>query len=520
VDPDAVLEITERAIGGVSVPSTAATKPTATTSADGYSGSISWSFSQLSGSKSTLADSVFGAMRTYTATIQLTPDCPKGKIKVQSNFFTVSGASSVSNAENSGVITAVFPATGPGIPNKALIVTQPSGGIINEALGTQPVMRVTDIDDNTNTTFTGSFTATTSGGLSGATVSAVGGIATYTSLAVTSPPGGGNYQIIFTPSGLLSATSNSIAVAARPSLCNPLSANTSIARRSIILSVLVTFKIGSGPCASNTTDTSVTETVTATISSGSGGSLIGTVNVAAVAGVATFSNLSLDGVINEKYKITFTSTRFGNSLASGDITLNGTQCDGLSFTCQVGDTGPAGGKIFYAVSTRFACGPSRTSSCKYLEAAPSGWNTGSDPERTWAQSTPVNYQTTSVTSPETATATAIGWGYWNTRAIVGQGNTDSSTAAAALADSYTVTVSGTQHDDWFLPSGDELKQLMDNVSGFSGDYWSSTEIPTEDRCGSGPAKPLGSCAIAYNDRGQENKLPKSDSVFLRPIRAF
>ena len=523
VDPDAVLEITERAIGGVSVPSTAATKPTATTRAHGYSGSISWSFSQLSGSKSTLADSVFGAMRTYTATIQLTPDCPKGKIKVPSNFFTVSGASSVSNAENSGVITAVFPATGPGVPNKAMIVTQPSGGIINETLGTQPVIRVTDIDDNTNATFAGSMTATTSGGLSSATVSVIQGLATYINFAVTSPPAGGNYQIIFTPSGLLSATSNSIAVAARPSLCNPLSANTSIARRSIIPSVLVTFKIGSGPCASNTTDTSVTETVTATISSGSGGSLIGTVNVAAIAGVATFSNLSLDGVINEKYRITFTSTRFGNSLASGDMTLNGTQCDGLSFTCQVGDTGPAGGKIFYAVSTPFACGPSRTSSCKYLEAAPSGWNTGSDPARTWAQSTPVNYQTTSVnnpTSPETATATAIGWGYWNTRAIVGQGNTDSSTAAAALADSYTVTVSGTQHDDWFLPSGDELKQLMDNVSGFSGDYWSSTEIPTENRCGSGPAKPLGSCAIAYNDRGQENKLPKSDSVFLRPIRAF
>ncbi|HEY9275932.1 MAG TPA: fibronectin type III domain-containing protein, partial [Candidatus Nanopelagicaceae bacterium] len=119
VDPNAILEITEAAIGGVSLPSTAATKPTTTTSAHGYSGSISWSFTQLSGSKSSLADSAFGAMRTYTATIQLTPDCPKGKIKVPSNFFTVSGASSVSNAENSGVITAVFPATGPGVPNKA-----------------------------------------------------------------------------------------------------------------------------------------------------------------------------------------------------------------------------------------------------------------------------------------------------------------------------------------------------------------------------------------------------------------
>ena len=528
VDRNAVLVITEAAIGGVSLPSTAATKPTGTTSAHGYSGSISWSFSQLSGSKSSLADSVFGAMRTYTATIQLTPDCPKGKIKVQSNFFTVSGASSLSNAENSGVITAVFPATGPGVPNKAMIVTQPSGGMIDITLATQPVVRVTDIDDNTNTTFTGSVTATTSGALSGATISAVGGIATYTSLAVTSPRPGGNNQITFTPVGLIAATSNTIAISPKPKLTLTTEPSSTIARRSVFGSIILQFKTcGGGSCTStDPTDTSITETVTASITSGSGGSLIGTVSVAAVAGVATFTNLALDGTINlpnsQGYKITFTSTSFGLK-ESGVILLTGAQCDGSTFTCIIGDTGPAGGKIFYAVSTPFICGPSRASSCKYLEAAPSGWNTGSDPERTWAQSTPVNYQTTSVnnpTSPETATATAIGWGYWNTRAIVGQGSTNSSTAAAALADSYTVTVSGTQHDDWFLPSGDELKQLMDNVSGFSGDYWSSTEIPTENRCGSGPAKPLGSCAIAYNDRGQENKLPKSDSVFLRPIRAF
>jgi len=525
VDPNAVLVITEAAIGGVSLPSTAATKPTTTTSAHGYSGSISWSFSQLSGSKSTLADSVFGAMRTYTATIQLTPECPKGKIKVPSNFFTVSGASSVSNAENSGVITAVFPATGPGVPNKAMIVTQPSGGIRGEVLSTQPVVRITDIDDNTNTAFTGNVEAVSSGNggiLLGLNVNAASGIATYSSLKFpTSPSAAGNFTINFTPTGLNSATSNSIAISEVPSLeitTNPVGTSR---RTAFSTPPVVTFKIG--PNHARVTDTSVTETVTATITSGNGGSLINSVRVAAVAGVATFTNLALDGTINSAYKITFTSTRFGNSNESPAITLTGAQCDGVSFTCQVGDTGPAGGKIFYAVSTPFACGPSRTLSCKYLEAALSGWNTGSDPARTWAQSTPVNYQTTSVnnpTSPETATATAIGWGYWNTRAIVGQGNTDSSTAAAALADSYTVTVSGTQHDDWFLPSGDELKQLMDNVSGFSGDYWSSTEIPTENRCGSGPAKPLGSCAIAYNDRGQENKLPKSDSVFLRPIRAF
>jgi hypothetical protein len=518
VDPDAVLEITERAIGGVSVPSTAATKPTATTSDHGYSGSISWSFTQLSGSKSSLADSVFGAMRTYTATIQLTPDCPKGKIKVPSNFFTVSGASSVSNAENSGVITAVFPATGPGVPNKAMIVTQPSGGMRGEVLATQPVIRITDIDDNTNTTFTGNVEAVSSGNggiLLGLNVSAVSGIATYSSLKFpTSPSAAGNFTITFTPAGLISATSNSIAISEVPSLeitTNPVGTSR---RTAFSTQPVVTFK--TGPHNARVTDTSVTETVTATITSGTGSSLINTVSVAAVAGVATFTNLALDGTINSAYKITFTTTRFGNSNESPAITLTGTQCDGVSFTCQVGDTGPGGGGIFYASATAFECGATRSSSCKYLEAAPSAWNTGTDPTRTWSQA---SLQAVSVLASggETATATALGWGYRNTLAIISSGNTDPVTSAAKLANSY----SNNGKTDWFLPSKDELGHLQSNkslgnspssitvVAGLDvGEYWSSSE---------------DSATKSWDykmQNGQTRSVLKSELRLIRPVRSF
>jgi len=518
VDPNAILEITEAAIGGVSLPSTAATKPTATTSAHGYSGSISWSFTQLSGSKSSLADSAFGAMRTYTATIQLTPDCPKGKIKVPSNFFTVSGASSVSNAENSGVITAVFPATGPGVPNKAMIVTQPSGGMRGEVLATQPVIRITDIDDNTNTTFTGNVEAVASGNggiLLGLNVSAVSGIATYSSLKFpTSPSAAGNFTITFTPAGLISATSNSIAISEVPSLeitTNPVGTSR---RTAFSTQPVVIFRIG--PNNARVTDTSVTETVTATITSGTGGSLINTVSVAAVAGVATFTNLALDGTINSAYKITFTSTRFGNSNESPAITLTGTQCDGVSFTCQVGDIGPGGGGIFYASATAFECGATRSLSCKYLEAAPSGWNTGTDPSRTWSQA---SLQAVSVlgSGGETATATALGWGYRNTLAIISSGNTDPVTSAAKLANAY----SNNGKTDWFLPSKDELGHLQNNkslgnspssitvVAGLdNGEYWSSSE-DSETK------------AWDYKmQNGQTRSVLKSALRLIRPVRSF
>lgn len=183
----------------------------------------------------------------------------------------------------------------------------------------------------------------------------------------------------------------------------------------------------------------------------------------------------------------------------------------------VGQTGPGGGKVFYVATTPFVCGPTRAMTCTYLEAAPSGWNTGADPYRTWAQSTPADYQTTAVGSsgsPETATATGIGWGYFNTRAIVRQGNTDIATSAAALADSYTVTVSSVVYDNWYLPSDGELTALYDNKAfvdglflGFDW-YWSSSEASG----GSALMQMMGSFNAGPDD--------KSSPRLVRPIRAF
>jgi hypothetical protein len=179
----------------------------------------------------------------------------------------------------------------------------------------------------------------------------------------------------------------------------------------------------------------------------------------------------------------------------------------------VGDTGPGGGKIFYVAATPFACGPTGELMCTYLEAAPSVWNTGSEPTRTWAQ---VNLQGL-VVSPETATATAIGWGYRNTRAIVLQGNTNTAASAAALADSYNVTVSNVLYDDWFLPSKDELNALYLQralVGGFvesNNDYWSSSEN-TE-------LSPPRAWYQVFSD-GYQDRAGKYATAYVRPIRAF
>ena len=180
----------------------------------------------------------------------------------------------------------------------------------------------------------------------------------------------------------------------------------------------------------------------------------------------------------------------------------------------VGDTGPGGGTIFYVATTPFACGPTLASSCTYLEAAPSGWNTGTDPILTWANTDNEGTAVGSSGSPETATATGIGWGYRNTRAIILQGNADTATSAAALADSHTVTVSGVVYDDWYLPSSEELDQLYlerDTVGGFVDEYyWSSSEWNL-----------FGSIArIQDFDDGDKNFNLKKFDNYVRPVRAF
>jgi hypothetical protein len=58
-----------------------------------------------------LADETFDYGTEYTATITLTAKSGYTLTGVEANFFTVAGADTVTNAADSGVVTAVFPAT-------------------------------------------------------------------------------------------------------------------------------------------------------------------------------------------------------------------------------------------------------------------------------------------------------------------------------------------------------------------------------------------------------------------------
>ena len=200
---------------------------------------------------------------------------------------------------------------------------------------------------------------------------------------------------------------------------------------------------------------------------------------------------------------------------------------------EVGDPGPGGGIIFYVATSEFDCGPTLNLRCKYLEVAPSGWNIGEDPLKFWAE--PVyDLDVGSITNDVNAynNALGIGLGYKNSKAIVDQGNAN--TSAAGFAREYD----GGSQDDWYLPTTAELNLLcqwatnvtqdvtttctggtLNTGTGASGGfrdyyYWSSSERPSI------PEFVRPDAWLQDFVTGAQGESHKDGTYAVRPIRAF
>ena len=169
-------------------------------------------------------------------------------------------------------------------------------------------------------------------------------------------------------------------------------------------------------------------------------------------------------------------------------------CSSEAKTYKVGDTGPAGGIIFYVNPNAAEDG------WTYLEAAPT--NAGSDANAVFEWGP---------TGSTGATGTAIGTGKSNTRALVALSG---SYPAAEECDSY----SKNGYDDWFLPSKDEMAEMAKYQIEIgiwvenSGQkrYWSSSEYNSADY------------AYYYNFGNSlfSNYISRTDTLPVRPIRSF
>jgi hypothetical protein len=165
----------------------------------------------------------------------------------------------------------------------------------------------------------------------------------------------------------------------------------------------------------------------------------------------------------------------------------------------IGDTGPGGGKIFYVDSTGFACGPTLSSTCKYLESAPTTGKAAWKDEQYFGPVWPD-------LEPD-ATATQIGTGYKNTLAMTGL-DYQNEVQTSALAYRGPKGKS-----DWFIPSMSELAALFAQkkmVGGFlNRSYWSSSDA----------SDGLTYC-IHFQSRELERGGGSEWISFLRPVRAF
>ena len=129
---------------------------------------------------------------------------------------------------------------------------------------------------------------------------------------------------------------------------------------------------------------------------------------------------------------------------------------------EIGDTGPAGGIVFYAK-------PAYSDGWRYLEAAPADIEIGGVYRFQWGA---YDYLWTEGTSE------AIGTGKENTDIIVAKlAELDETNRAAQVCAAYTLN----EYNDWFLPSRYELNEMYINrvvIGGFDISgwpyYWSST----------------------------------------------
>jgi hypothetical protein len=229
------------------------------------------------------------------------------------------------------------------------------------------------------------------------------------------------------------------------------------------------------------------------------GALTGTPNTIAAATNYTITATNASGNATQTFRLTVTAVVY-----------------------TVGQTGPGGGTVFYVATTSFNCGPTLAATCTYLEAAPSGWNTGADPNLSWA--TDANSNRTNTVPAPGAIQTAIGTGYQNSDAIVAQTGNVAVSSAAVAARAYR----GNSLSDWYLTSKDELNQMC---KWARGQAWTSdaTVCTSDGKLAAGfvqqkywsSSETIASAAWVqhFGTLFQADEF-KTSAFYVRPVRAF
>ena len=259
---------------------------------------------------------------------------------------------------------------------------------------------------------------------------------------------------------------------------------------------------------------------------------------------------------NDKYK-TFnfwsadgtTEFKFSDTPITADIELKA-----VYKNYEVGDTGPAGGKIFYVATTEQTSsyvdsnGTTQTYGWKCLEAAPEDITVTNADGTTTSKvifgyhltMDGVGYNAQIITTENSASDgsganAAIGQGKSNTKKLVqgianGAWSTNSTNAnpttnyAAKLCDGYSYGGC----DDWFLPSLKELKELYsayaaDKVGGTWHTRYSSSSTASDNEYywSSSEYDANSAWTVCFGNNGSIGGLYRNyNYAYVRPVRSF
>lgn len=252
-------------------------------------------------------------------------------------------------------------------------------------------------------------------------------------------------------------------------------------------SCLETTTVTQGNNFETATATAVTFTLgkadTLTVTTATPSALTYTGSAAAVTPTITVSGLVAG---NTATGATFNYSRAPNCASGGN--------------CQVGDTGPGGGKVFYVSGSVINASAGISGGGIYLEMAPSSF---SKTAYNWCEGSGNPY-----TTLFGSTATTVGSGAENTKTMI-----DNCTGGAGVQ-AANLTLGG--QSDWFLPSYGELVEIYSQRSMLglgTGKYastylyWSSTEADTW----------IASSLVPWAGVGGQNKAQATPYI---PIRAF
>jgi len=390
------------------------------------------------------------------------------------NQFTVAGATATNSAD-SGVITAVFPATAATIATAAIAgVTAPVTGATPTATITATAEYTATISWNPNpSTFLGGVVYTATITLTPTTGHTLTGIPlnffTVSGATATNPINSGTITAVF-PTTVSYATAPGSMILAGGAT-NPIAGTTNItvsAPGSTTTGAIRGWVTGTNDHVKLTvTDAgSATSTITINGSAYTSGADYIILDTTTLTIIVTTTEASKTTAVRT-YTVTVTSdVAVGDNLQGGKV----------AYILAVGDTG-------YNPSVQHGLVAALTD-----QSTSKVWHATND----------------GVTG---ATGTAIGTGLGNTNAIIALYGAESN--AAKVAQTYSVGIYTT---GWYLPSKDELNKLYINkslIGGFTaGYYWSSSEVDS---------------VLAWSQNfnlGGQNSLNKNNSTYVRAVRAF